>query len=91
MRRPSVASARPLAWQLITLISVPPQLERSPARCRWPARALGRSASTPSRARPAGAPAHLQPAQERGFEGVACVDDAARAVVLYCALFRTGR
>jgi hypothetical protein len=27
-------------------------------------------------------------AQETGFEGVACVDDAARAVVLYCALWR---
>jgi hypothetical protein len=36
----------------------------------------------------AGAPAKMRPARERGFEGVACVDDAARAVVLYCALFR---
>ncbi len=26
----------------------------------------------------------LRPAGEQGFEGVACVDDAARAVVLYC-------
>jgi hypothetical protein len=31
----------------------------------------------------------MRPAQERGFEGVACVDDAARAVVLYCALYRS--
>ncbi len=30
----------------------------------------------------------LRPAQERGFEGVACVDDAARAVVLYCRLWQ---
>ncbi len=30
-------------------------------------------------------------AQEAGFEGVACVDDAARALQLYCALWsRTG-
>jgi hypothetical protein len=27
-------------------------------------------------------------AREQGFEGVACVDDAARAIVLYCALWR---
>lgn len=36
----------------------------------------------------AGLPEYLRPADERGFEGVACVDDAARAVVLYCALWR---
>lgn len=31
------------------------------------------------------------PAADRGFEGVACVDDAARALVLYCDLWeRTG-
>jgi hypothetical protein len=36
----------------------------------------------------AGAPAQMRPARERGFEGVACVDDAARAAVLYCDLFR---
>jgi hypothetical protein len=30
-------------------------------------------------------------AHERGFEGVACVDDAARAIVLYCALWRGQR
>lgn len=35
-----------------------------------------------------GLPEHLRPAAERGFEGVACVDDAARAVVLYCAAWR---
>lgn len=29
----------------------------------------------------------LRPAQEQGIEGVACVDDAARAVVLYCRLW----
>jgi hypothetical protein len=35
-------------------------------------------------------PAQLEPraAHERGTEGVACVDDAARAVVLYCTLWR---
>ena len=33
-------------------------------------------------------PDHLRPARERGFEGVACVDDAARAIRLYCALWR---
>ena len=32
-------------------------------------------------------PGLLRPADERGFEGVACVDDAARAVVLYCELW----
>ena len=30
----------------------------------------------------------LRPAQEQGVEGVACVDDAARAVVLYCRLWQ---
>jgi hypothetical protein len=35
-----------------------------------------------------GVPEVMPAAQERGFEGVACVDDAARAVVLYCALWR---
>jgi len=29
----------------------------------------------------------LRPASEQGFEGVACVDDAARAIVLYCELW----
>ena len=37
-------------------------------------------------------PAHdgyrLRAAAEQGFEGVACVDDAARAVVLYCRMWR---
>jgi hypothetical protein len=32
-----------------------------------------------------------KPASEQGYEGVACVDDAARAVVLYCALWRCGQ
>jgi hypothetical protein len=35
-----------------------------------------------------GAPERLTVARERGPEGVACVDDAARAVVLYCSLWR---
>jgi hypothetical protein len=35
-----------------------------------------------------GPPDRLRAAHEQGFEGVACVDDAARAVVLYCALWR---
>ncbi len=35
-----------------------------------------------------GLPETLRPAGERGYEGVACVDDAARAVVLYCAAWR---
>jgi hypothetical protein len=30
----------------------------------------------------------LRPAAEQGYEGVACVDDAARAVVLYCRIWR---
>jgi hypothetical protein len=30
----------------------------------------------------------MRAAREQGFEGVACVDDAARAIVLYCALWR---
>src|SRR5205814_6753264 len=30
----------------------------------------------------------LCPAQEQGVEGVACLDDAARAIVLYCRLWR---
>jgi hypothetical protein len=34
-----------------------------------------------------GEPFALRPARERGFEGVACVDDAARAIVLYCTLW----
>lgn len=33
----------------------------------------------------------LEPAAEQGFEGVACVDDAARAVVLYCELWERYR
>jgi len=36
----------------------------------------------------ADAPDQLRVAREQGYEGVACVDDAARAVVLYCALWR---
>ena len=35
-----------------------------------------------------GTPDHPRAAREQGFEGVACVDDAARAVVLYCALWQ---
>jgi hypothetical protein len=35
-----------------------------------------------------GAPPEPRVARETGFEGVACVDDAARAVVLYCSLWR---
>jgi hypothetical protein len=35
-----------------------------------------------------GPPDHMRAAHEQGFEGVACVDDAARAIVLYCALWR---
>jgi hypothetical protein len=35
-----------------------------------------------------GLPHSPRVARERGFEGVACVDDAARAVVLYCAAWR---
>jgi hypothetical protein len=34
---------------------------------------------------------NLVPAREAGFEGVACVDDAARALELYCALWETTR
>jgi len=30
-------------------------------------------------------------AREQGFEGVACVDDAARAIVLYCGIWRRQR
>ena len=33
----------------------------------------------------------LRPAAEQGFEGVACVDDAARAAVLYCEIWRRHR
>lgn len=36
-------------------------------------------------------PLVVRAARERGFEGVACVDDAARAVVLYCGLWRRYR
>ncbi len=36
----------------------------------------------------AGADGRLLPAADRGFEGVACVDDAARALVLYCDLWK---
>lgn len=32
-----------------------------------------------------------RPAREQGVEGVACVDDAARAVVLYCRIWRRDR
>lgn len=39
----------------------------------------------------AGTPNHLRAAQEQGLEGVACVDDAARAVVLYCRLWEKRR
>lgn len=34
-------------------------------------------------------PGQQRAAQEQGFEGVACVDDAARAAVMYCALWRS--
>ena len=34
---------------------------------------------------------NLVPAREAGFEGVACVDDAARALELYCALWDATR
>ena len=30
-------------------------------------------------------------AREQGFEGVACVDDAARAIVMYCQIWRRWR
>src|SRR5207244_12608633 len=30
-------------------------------------------------------------AREQGVEGVACVDDAARAIVLYCEIWRQSR
>lgn len=33
----------------------------------------------------------LRPAAEQGFEGVACLDDAARAAVLYCNIWRRHR
>jgi hypothetical protein len=36
-------------------------------------------------------PSFERPANEQGFEGVACVDDAARAIVLYCLLWRRWR
>jgi hypothetical protein len=36
-------------------------------------------------------PESQRPARERGYEGVACVDDAARAVVLNCALWQRRR
>jgi hypothetical protein len=39
-------------------------------------------------AEPARSETVATPAREQGYEGVACVDDAARAVVLYCALWR---
>ena len=39
----------------------------------------------------AGLPNTPVAAREQGFEGVACVDDAARAVVLYCAIWRRWR
>ena len=32
-----------------------------------------------------------RPAREQGVEGVACVDDAARAIVLYCRIWRRDR
>ena len=37
------------------------------------------------------APPEPRPARERGFEGVACVDDAARAIVLYGSIWRRHR
>jgi hypothetical protein len=37
------------------------------------------------------APASLRAAREQGFEGVACVDDAARAIVLYSGIWRRRR
>jgi hypothetical protein len=49
------------------------------------ARAIAVYAEAPATA---DAPDHLRAAREQGFEGVACVDDAARAVVLYCALWQ---
>ena len=42
-------------------------------------------------AQPAGESLVPHAAAEPGFEGVACVDDAARAVVLYCSLWRAWR
>ncbi len=69
-------------------VFVPRQLERLTRAVRFAgpqARAIAVYAEAPS---PGDAPDLMRGAREQGFEGVACVDDAARAVVLYCALWR---
>ncbi len=42
-------------------------------------------------AEPGGSSLRVRAAAEQGFEGVACVDDAARAVLLYCDIWQAHR
>jgi hypothetical protein len=67
---------------------VPQQLERLTRSVPFAgprARAIAVYAEAPS---VGDSPDLVRAAREQGFEGVACVDDAARAVVLYCTLWR---
>jgi hypothetical protein len=62
------------------------RLTRPVERAGPDARALAVYAEPP--ASDPGAPGVERAASEQGFEGVACVDDAARAIVLYCQVWR---
>ena len=62
------------------------RLTRPVARAGPDARALAVYAEPP--ASDQGAPSVERAANEQGFEGVACVDDAARAIILYCHVWR---
>jgi len=65
------------------------RLTRAVGRAGHEARAIAIYAEPGSSATHAGLAARS--AHESGFEGVACVDDAARAVVLYCRLWHQSR
>jgi hypothetical protein len=62
------------------------RLTRPVARAGPEARALAVYAQPPSVGQEA--PSVERAANEQGYEGVACVDDAARAIVLYCHVWR---
>jgi len=72
--------------------SIPDQLVRLTRGVPWAGRtAHAIAVYAEARTSAIGVPDRPRPAQEQGFEGVACVDDAARAVVLYCAIWRRWR
>ena len=67
------------------------RLTRAVARAGPAARAIAVYGIPLADTNDTGEPTVIRAAREQGFEGVACVDDAARAIVLYCALWRRRR